>query len=155
MRPLFSILKSHYPSAETVPRHALYSELGWEDLISKPEYVNTCAVRVSLALIRCGVSLRGRFAIKKGKYKGKLIEPGQAKLAKMLAEPGYLGSPEKFARADAVQSIGSRRGIIAFWSIPGYMNDRGGHIDLVVSAPQICGSGCFWNASTIWFWPLP
>ena len=91
---------------------------------------------------------------KKANTKGNSSNPGKP-LAKMLAEPGYLGSPEKFARADAVQSIGSRRGIIAFWSIPGYMNDRGGHIDLVVSAPQICGSGCFWNASTIWFWPLP
>ncbi|MFP3616332.1 T6SS effector amidase Tae4 family protein, partial [Paraburkholderia sp. SIMBA_050] len=88
-----------------------------------------CAIRVSLALIKCGFTLNGRIAIKKGKYKGKLIEPGQAKLARMLAERQYLGPPEIFPRDDALRSIGNRRGVIAFWNIPDYMSGRGGHID--------------------------
>ncbi|WP_454764136.1 T6SS effector amidase Tae4 family protein [Cupriavidus campinensis] len=155
MKPTFMALQANYQSAKTVLKESLFAEIGWEDLIPKPEYNNTCAIRVSLALIKCGIALRGRLAIKKGKYRGKLIEPGQARLAKMLAEPQYLGSPDKFARDDAVRSIGNRRGIIAFWSIPDYMDGRGGHIDIVTGAYQACGSNCFWDAKTIWFWPLP
>jgi len=155
MKPTFMALQGNYYSRKTVKKDQLFAEIGWDDLIPKPEYNNTCAVRVSLALIKCGITLRGRFVIKKGRHRGKLIEPGQARLAKMLAERPYLGPPETFARDDALRSIGSRRGVIAFWNIPDYMNGRGGHIDIVTSAHDACGSDCFWSARTIWFWPLP
>lgn len=91
------------PLSKQKDRHkgAAFAEIGWEDLIPKPEYNNTCAIRVSLALIKCGFTLNGRIAIKKGKYKGKLIEPGQAKLARMLAERQYLGPQKIFPRDDA------------------------------------------------------
>ncbi|MGO4765323.1 T6SS effector amidase Tae4 family protein [Cupriavidus sp. 2KB_3] len=154
MKPAFMAVQSNYQSRKTVIKEQLFAEIGWEDLIPKPEYNNTCAIRVSLALIKCGFTLNGRIAIKKGKYKGKLIEPGQAKLARMLAERQYLGPPEIFPRDDALRSIGSRRGVIAFWNIPDYMSGRGGHIDIVTGAYQACGSTCFWDATTIWFWPL-
>lgn len=104
MKPTFMAVQSHYQSRKTVIREQLFAEIGWEDLIPKPEYNNTCAIRVSLALIKCGFTLNGRIAIKKGKYKGKLIEPGQAKLARMLAERQYLGPPEIFPRDDALRS---------------------------------------------------
>lgn len=79
---------------------------------------------------------------------------GASQLAKMLAEPAYFGKAEVFRRDDAVTGIASRKGMAAFWNIPGYMNGRGGHIDLIDGARAICGSGCYWTASEMWFWPL-
>lgn len=155
MRPPFMVLRSNFASNKVVKKPELFAELGWDDLIHKPEYNNTCAVRISLALVKSGVPIRGRFIIKNGVYKGRMIEPGQSRLAKMLAEPAYFGTPEKFARKDAISSIGSRRGVVVFWNIPNYMDGRGGHIDIVPGADSVCGSDCYWNAKEIWFWPLP
>lgn len=157
MKPTFATLSNNYSSNRTVSLEALYKEIGWDDLIENSAYANTCAIRVNLALIKSGINVRGRMAIKKGPHKGKLIEPGQAKLSAVLAEIPLFGVPEKFKSADAEKGIGHRRGIVSFWRIPGYLNDRGGHIDLVSPALggiQICGSSCFWNSQEVWFWEL-
>jgi hypothetical protein len=50
----------------------LFQQIGWDDLIKNPAYGNTCAIRVSLALIRSGVTIPG------GRLPIKRIEPGQA-----------------------------------------------------------------------------
>lgn len=157
MKPTFATLSNNYSSNRTVSLEALYKEIGWDDLIENSAYANTCAIRVNLALIKSGINVRGRMAIKKGPHKGKLIEPGQAKLSAVLAEIPLFGVPEKFKSADAEKGIGHRRGIVSFWRIPGYLNDRGGHIDLVsptLGGIQICGSSCFWNSQEVWFWEL-
>lgn len=157
MKPTFATLSNNYSSNRTVSLEDLYKEIGWEDLIGNPSYANTCAIRVNLALIKSGISVRGRMAIKNGPHKGKLIEPGQAKLSAVLAEIPLFGVPEKFKSADADKGIGHRRGIVSFWRIPGFLNDRGGHIDLVSPALggiQICGSSCYWNSQEVWFWEL-
>lgn len=157
MKPTFATLSNNYSSNRTVSLEDLYKEIGWEDLIGNPSYANACAIRVNLALIKSGISVRGRMAIKNGPHKGKLIEPGQAKLSAVLAEIPLFGVPEKFKSADADKGIGHRRGIVSFWRIPGFLNDRGGHIDLVSPALggiQICGSSCYWNSQEVWFWEL-
>lgn len=157
MKPTFSTLATHYPSNRTISQEALYKEIGWDDLIGKSAYANTCAIRVSVALIKSGVNVRGRLAIKRGPHKGKLVEPGQAKLAHMLAGNAFLGTPEKFKTVDADKEIGQRRGIVSFWKIPGYLNDNGGHVDLVSPALggiRVCGSNCYWSSKEIWFWEL-
>ncbi|WP_081074798.1 T6SS effector amidase Tae4 family protein [Burkholderia cepacia] len=148
------MLRGHYPGNKVVSREALYRELGRQDLITHPSYENTCAIRVSLALVKCGMSLRGGLAIQKGPHCGRRIEPGQARLARMPAEPAYFGKAEAFRRNDAMAGVGNRKGIMAFWNIPGYMNGRGGHIDLIDGARAVCGSDCYWEASGVWFWPL-
>ncbi|MCA8321920.1 T6SS effector amidase Tae4 family protein [Burkholderia cepacia] len=142
------------PGNKTVSREALFQELGWQDLIQNPSYANTCAIRISVALVKSGITLRGGLVIQKGPHRGRRIEAGQARLAKMLAEPAYFGKAEVFRRDDAVTGIASRKGMAAFWNIPGYMNGRGGHIDLIDGARAICGSDCYWTASEMWFWPL-
>ncbi|WP_175836954.1 T6SS effector amidase Tae4 family protein [Burkholderia anthina] len=154
MKPHFSLLSSHYPSNRTVSREALYDALGWQDLNANPSYANTCAIRVSLALVRSGMTLRGGLVIQKGPHRGRRIEAGQARLARMLAEPAYFGKAEVFQRDDAAAGIAGRKGVAAFWNIPGYMNGRGGHIDLIDGARALCSSDCYWTASTVWFWPL-
>lgn len=91
MKPLFSILKdnhyssnpssSSYKSAEDV-----YNEIGYDyaKLVEEnPAYVNTCAVRMSLALLKSGVVLtKGSLRIKAGTYKDKCVHTG----AKVLAD---------------------------------------------------------------------
>lgn len=154
MKLIFATLRNHYQSNKSVSRESLYQELGWDELISNPSYTNTCAIRVSLALVKCGIPLRGGLAIQKGPHRGMRIEPGQARLAKMLAEPAYFGKAESFRRDDVIAGIGNRKGVVAFWNIPGYMNGRGGHIDIIDGAGAVCGSDCYWEASEMWFWPI-
>ena len=157
MKPTFAALSMNYSSNRHVSQEALYKEIGWDDLIGKSAYINTCAIRVSLALIKSGVNVRGRMAIKNGPHKGKLIEPGQAKLSNILAEATFLGAPEKFKTADADKNIGNRRGVVSFWQVPGYLNGNGGHIDIVSPAMggiRFCGSDCYWTSKEVWFWAL-
>lgn len=157
MKPQFSVLATNYSSNRVVSKDDLFKEIGWDDLISKPEYNNTCAIRVSLALVKSGVSVRGRMKINKGDHKGKLIEPGQAKLSNMLAGAAYFGLPEKYKTTEAESKIRLRSGVISFWKIPGYLGGAGGHIDIVAPALggiRACGSQCFWDSTEVWFWPL-
>lgn len=157
MKPAFATLSSNYSSNRSVSQEDLYKEIGWYDLIGDPVYANTCAIRISLALIKSGVNIRGRIAIKKGAYKGKLIEPGQANLSHMLAGSALFGAAEKYKTVDAEKSIGNRRGVVSFWGIPGYLNGNGGHIDIVspaVGGVRFCGSGCYWSSREVWFWEL-
>ena len=158
MKPAFIKLRENYYSVAAVDQAALFGEIGWEDLIGKDSFINTCAIRISLALIKSGIKLKGRMAINKGPFKGALIEPGQAKLAHMLASPSLLGAPEKFARDEAIDGIGigNRKGIVAFFRIPGYLGGAGGHIDILLPSTgvKVCGSECYWTCEEIWFWEL-
>ncbi|MCW7536735.1 hypothetical protein OOT46_02555 [Aquabacterium sp. A7-Y] len=76
----------------------------------------------------------------------------------MLADAAYFGAPETFKKVDGEAGIGTRKGVVSFWNIPGYyLNGTGGHIDIVapsIGTLQTCGSGCFWNSSKVCFWPL-
>lgn len=156
VKPAFINLRENYPSVDAVGQAALFGEIGWEDLIGKDSFSNTCAIRVSLALIKSGVSLKGRMAIRKGPFKGALIEPGQAKLSHMLASPSLLGAPEKFARPAALAGVGRRQGLVSFFRIPGYLGGAGGHIDILLPSTgvQECGSACYWDCGEVWFWEL-
>lgn len=156
-KPLFSHLAHHYPSNKNVSKEQLYRDLGWDDLIDNPAYDNTCAVRVSLALIKSGVPIKGRFRIHKGTHKGSSIEPGQARLSALLAQTSYFGPPEKFKPSSAAATIGTRNGVVSFMKIPGYLNGAGGHIDILSSSLggfYACGSDCYWDSSEVWFWEL-
>jgi hypothetical protein len=73
----FNVLRNNYPRKQDIERPALFKEIGWDDLIDNDAYENTCAIRVSMALIKCGVTIpEGRMAIKNGPHKGKMLEPG-------------------------------------------------------------------------------
>ena len=81
MKPAYEKLKrNHYSSNELsagfVDAETLFSEIGYnqEKLIAQnPGYINTCAVRMSLALLKSGVTFKGRLQIKNGTLKGKHI----------------------------------------------------------------------------------
>jgi hypothetical protein len=57
MKPLFAGLMEHYPRSEV--REVLYKQIGWEDVINHPAFQDTCAIRMSLALLSAGVSPSG------------------------------------------------------------------------------------------------
>lgn len=163
MKPLYSQLKKHhYSSNESSPdfisREALFNELGYseEDLLSKnPAYQNTCAIRMSLALLKTSVNFQGRLLIKSGPYKGRKIEPGAKLLADQLNKDSAFGLAEIYTDIrKAGQSLKKRKGVIFFNAITGY---GGGHIDLVepVNDNMIqCHSDCYINCREVWFWEL-
>ena len=45
MKPVFSTVKSNFYPSQNVNQTQLFEELGWRDLVGKPAYVNTCAIR--------------------------------------------------------------------------------------------------------------
>ena len=102
MKPTFTTLKSNYYSSNELQSNYvngtdLYSEIGidHEMLIKQnPAYINTCAARVSLALLKSNVPFVGRLPVKSGKYVGKKIETGAKLLADQLMKPSSFGMPE-------------------------------------------------------------
>lgn len=161
MKPAFlNLMNQHYSSNEFSPSFVnamdLYREIGYQQetlLTQNPGYVNTCAVRMSLALIKAGVYFMGRLRIKQGPHKGKMIEPGAKLLADQLVNPTVFGRPDIFTPTDATRRLSGKKGIIFFWKIVGY---GGGHIDLIdaSSTTQVCHSACYFQSKEIWFWPL-
>lgn len=153
----FNVLMNNYPRKRDVDHDALLREIGWDDLIKKDAYANTCATRVSLGLIKSGITIPGgRMPIKVGPFKGKRIEPGQVALSHILAGPAMFGPPEKFAIKQAEGGVGMRSGIISFFHlIPGIYEH--GHIDIIsphLGSVRECGTDCYWTSKEIWFWPL-
>lgn len=179
--PSLSALRENYPYPDKRPRDSLYRDLGWDDLIDKEGYENTCAVRMSLCLTKCGMSLpqisASALKIKKGKLTGKWLEVNRERLANYLKQRDVWGDPiVETSSAKMRKQIGIGGGVISFGPLPGY---RGGHIDVATgSGPAesmllgalvganltslianlglestvTCGSHCYWDASEFWFW---
>lgn len=133
----------------------LYTQIGWQDFITDPNYQNTCAIRISLALVKSGFPLSaGSHRILSGEHKGKRVQVNMSRLADLLATPAWLGQPEIVSAANPSTGIKARQGIIAFHGIAGYSG--GGHIDLIdnETASLRCASACYFGARETWFWPL-
>ncbi|GAB3436687.1 type VI secretion system amidase effector protein Tae4 [Massilia solisilvae] len=153
---MYAVLRSKYPDRRSVSTEELYQWIGHPEHIGIPAWENTCAVRMSLALIRAGVPVQGeRLLVQAGECQGKLLQPSQTKLARFLAR-GW-GAPERYAGGPAAQKgIGNRHGVISFYHLWG-PTDRQGHIDLV--APYslndlACEEDCYWSSTEVWFWSL-
>ena len=80
MRPLYAQLKmQHYSANESRPamylvkRYLMRLAMTPVRSLNQIGYMNTCAVRMSLALLKCNVSFSGRLPIKAGAYKGKRL----------------------------------------------------------------------------------
>lgn len=158
-----STLWKNYPGPK-VKKDAMFDELGWPDLKGDPSYRNTCAIRLSYCLIKSGITVPGRLRVKAGLHKGKMIEPGQERLSRILSTSAYFGKPTIFKVKDSEKVLEKKQGIISFMNMPSYQLPEGGfggHIDLIQHEQflvfwdrVICGSGCYWDAATCWFWPL-
>lgn len=161
-KPSFATLRSnHYSSDRSQPTRfvdgeTVYKDIGYslEDLKKQnPGYENTCAVRMSIALLRSGVEISGRLKIKSGSLKGRSIEPGAKLLADQLSRSGLLGRPQILGPTEALKKLEKKQGVIFFWKMSGY---SGGHIDLIQvhNANAVCSSACYLDSREIWFWPL-
>lgn len=79
MRPLYEQLKRHHHSSLKhkpgfLSPEALFQEIGYDFHKLKrdnPDFENTCAVRMSMALLKNNIDFVGRMIIKDGPYKGK------------------------------------------------------------------------------------
>jgi hypothetical protein len=162
MKPSFATLKSnHYSSDPNRPGYVsaedLYREIG-QDLgklmAEDAGYANTCATRMSLALIKSGVPFAGRLKIKAGAHLGKKVEPGAKLLADQLARKDIFGRPLLFSDASkAAAALQNKKGVAFFWKITGY---AGGHIDVfdASNGTQVCNSHCYFGCKEVWFWSL-
>ncbi|MCL1824985.1 MAG: type VI secretion system amidase effector protein Tae4 [Betaproteobacteria bacterium] len=159
--PNFARLKAnHYSSDADSPdykdREGVYKEIGYDAnaLIRQNDaYQNTCAVRMSLALLKSGVHFgtpSSWLRVKDGTYKGRSIGTGAKTLADALRKPTVLGEP--LTGEKAAKAMETRKGIVFFHNIPGY---GGGHIDLIEPS-NICHSRCYFDTGfkEIWFWPV-
>jgi len=154
MKPLFAVLRQNYPKSEL--QEVLFPELGWADLVRKPAFKDTCAVRMSIALLRSGVVIPGAWLkINNGPLKDKMVQPRQGELSRTIVR--MWGKPEVFkGTIEAHDIIGNSTGVISFFRVYGGAGD-GGHIDLVWPAGNgfhECARSCFFTAAEIWFWPL-
>lgn len=156
MKPAFASLLQHYPPTVTLDRDKLLVFIGWADVLKNPAFRDTCAIRMSIALGGAGVALPGaRMRVNAGPRKGLRIEPGQAKLSRILrsrwGEPEVYRAPESFA-----EKIGERKGVVSFFRIRGGLTE-GGHIDLYKPGLQSatnCAMSCYFSAAEAWFWEL-
>ncbi|MDR1890406.1 MAG: type VI secretion system amidase effector protein Tae4 [Zoogloeaceae bacterium] len=98
-KPLYATVRANFSSTRELSTEDLYKEIGWDDVIGKPQWSNTCAVRMSLALVKSGLNIRGNMKILKGAYKGREIETNQMKLANLLKNEIYLGEPKKYSKS--------------------------------------------------------
>jgi len=159
--PSFLTLKSnHYSSDADSPNYkdgkGVYEEIGYklEELEKQnPDYKNTCAVRMSLALLKSGISFdtpSSRLQIKEGTYKGRIVGTGAKTLADALRNSPAFGKP--LTGEKAIKAMKTKSGIVFFHRIPGY---GGGHIDLIEPGGK-CHSGCYFDPAPkeIWFWSL-
>jgi hypothetical protein len=163
MKPAFSILKanhysSEFTSSDYVSAEDLHKELGYDLttlLKENPGYANTCATRVSLALLKSNIPFAGRLKVKDGRYKGMMLEPGAKLLADALTSKNAFGKPVLITDAvKASATVGTSSGVIFFWQVTGY---DGGHIDLIesINSAQLCHCHCYFNCKEVWFRELP
>ena len=128
-RPNFSSVEMHYKTSIT----SIYS--------------NTCAIRMSLALIAADPMMESGFRIYGKKALGKYLITGAQDLASFLRREwgpsdqgwaGRTGNP-------------TGNGVICYMNIPTYSGQ--GHIGLWENGAAY-DNDAYWSANPIWFWRL-
>ena len=85
----FATLRKHFPDTQSITPDELYHWIGYPENIGNPNFLNTCAIRLSLALLGAGFPNPGAWPVKAGKFKGRKIETRQRRLGLWLV--GQLG----------------------------------------------------------------
>ena len=102
----------------------------WVGDIARSSDVDTGAVRLSLALLDCGIAPRGQHIVRNGQHEGKRIEATAHRLAAWLAERH--GAAKEFDHTgsgpDAPAALIGQRGIVAFLR---HGATPGGHISVL------------------------
>jgi hypothetical protein len=117
-------------------------------------FPNTCAIRMSEALIKTDNSLMDVFKVAGINKCLHSYVRGAQDLASVLAKPSALGPRTKGWNGNfdgvAPSSIKGKKGIVCYMKIPGYSGQ--GHIDLWDNTGPVGDD--YWDAETIWFWEL-
>ena len=154
-------------------RDELYPDLGWGSnttIRTSAEWANTCAIRRSVHLVRCGLSLdtppigaRIPSSCPDQWLRGKAVVPGFDRLARILKD--RWGNPT--VSPNLKQSdLNHQKGVIAVFGLP---NGYPGPIDLIRdtappwsmlwgltsgdSPESESGTGDDFGSRASWFWP--
>jgi hypothetical protein len=152
----YALLRKNYPTHAQFDGAALYASIGHPAKGKDLSWQNTCAIRVSLALLGAHIPVGpGYMTVQAGPHKGKRIESRQKVLSEFLRQ--RLGQPEVYKDGyQAWSKIRPRRGIVSFMGIYGNGSTQG-HIDLIEPAEMDdlqCATSCYWSSAEVWFWPL-
>lgn len=152
----FAVLRKNFPSRTVVTGAQLYESIGHPDKATNGNWVNTCALRVSLALVRSGMPIApGFLTIRGGPLAGRRIESRQKALSELLRK--RWGEPERYKSGpEARLALAGRRGVVSFYRLHGG-TDTQGHIDLLGPdsyGDAMCADDCYWSSIEVWFWPL-
>jgi len=143
----FRTLKQNYRTEKDTVKHSCESN---------SLYKNTCALRMSEALIATEPTLLAIFQDSKKNVCSHGYIRGAQQLGAVLAYPKVLGKHSKgWSKPSAYSHVApgdaaGLQGIIMYATIPGY--DGEGHIDLLENGKAVGSS--YWDAKTIWFWKI-
>jgi hypothetical protein len=156
-RPPYSLLRQNYPAPKDVPPQQLWQSIGYPENAEDSDWKNTCAIRLSLALVAAGMVIRpGFLQIKAGKFTNRKLEIKVVALSDFLMREW--GEPEKYSGALAWEKIFSRKGVIRFVQLWGPFDPQG-HIDLIGPSERNrvaeCAGACFFHSVEVWFWECP
>ncbi len=139
IRPTFAAVRSAYKTHGThaCPMH----------------FPNTCAIRMSEALIAASESFHEVFRLSKKNLCPHGMVRGAQDLGAILATPAVFGKPNHGWETPRTSppEILSRKGIVCFMNIPSFAGQ--GHIDLWDGAGPV--GQAYWTASPVWMWTLP
>ncbi len=127
------------PSFSSVERHYQTSNL--------TIYPNTCAIRLSMALIGADPMLKSAFRVHGKKIFGKYLITGAQDLAAFLRREW--GVPDQSWSGSTGKPVGN--GVICYMNIPTFSGQ--GHIGLWKNGAPY-NNDDYWAASPVWFWRL-
>lgn len=142
IRPSFSALKNNYKTT----RESVHT--------CSMEFPNTCAIRLSEALVRTNPKFLEKF-----KAGGKNVCPhgyvrGAQDLGAILASGSVWGTRNHGWNGVASGAVPAgakgKKGVVCYMEIPGFSGQ--GHIDLWDGTHAV--GDAYWNAKTIWMWTL-
>lgn len=138
--PLFDDLKTHYP---TQSKDQLFDDLGgqWPSLKNNPNYRNTCAIRLSVAFYKSGISVPSKFQEAISGAGDSIIV--KVRTMKEFIEAKYGGPFWGMSKSPGTQIdpsvLPARKGIIVYHAL---WSDATGHFDLW-DGSNFVGAGTF------------
>lgn len=137
----FTTLNSNFPTED---REQFFKDMGWDDLIPNTAYTNTCAMRVSVCLVKCGMTFpTGEIKILKGDHEGKRIKIRWNELEDVLK--AAWGDPTSVTPTNS-EACKPYQGVVAFEKLPsGYS----GHIDVLDGPNESCLHAAYFGSDKI------
>jgi len=142
IKPIFTKLKNNYKTNST----QIHS--------CSMHFPNTCAIRMSEALVKTDAKFLAAFKKSKKNVCPHGYVRGAQDLAAILALPSVLGKRdfgwEAQKNGTPPSDISAKKGIICYMNIPTFNGQ--GHIDLWDKGSPVGEE--YWDAKTIWMWEL-